>query len=88
MGEKERTEPSYNHPEKDLHLQVFYAVSKFKSVRRAIRRGKVAEWGEIIPSRPFNNSKRTEGRKLQKEKEVIYGNIRHKLQLRNKGITE
>lgn len=36
-------------------LKTFEAVSKYKSVNRAIKRGHVAPNGLIIPKRPFNN---------------------------------
>lgn len=48
-------------------LRVFSGVKKHRSVWRAMRRGNVGYSGEVLPSRPFNNSKRTRGRKLQKE---------------------
>lgn len=38
-----------------LHLKTYEAISKFKSIRRAIRRGHVSPYGEIFPHRPFNN---------------------------------
>lgn len=44
-------------------LKTFEAVSKFKSVNRAIRRGHVAPNGLIIPKRPFNNRANTSKRK-------------------------
>jgi len=40
-----------------LHLHTFEAVHKFKSVRRAIRRGHVSMEGYIYPKRPFGNTK-------------------------------
>lgn len=63
-----------------IKLERFDGVALFKSVRRAQRRGHVAPWGAVYPSRPFNNKKRTRGRKLQVEKERIYA------QLRSRGI--
>lgn len=44
-------------------LKTFEAVSKFKSVNKAIRRGHVVPNGLIIPKRPFNNRANTSKRK-------------------------
>ena len=52
----------------------YSAVSKFKSVRRAIRRGHVDLFtGIIYPKRPFSNKKRTKGRRINELKKQIYG---------------
>jgi hypothetical protein len=72
--------PRYNEPEMELHLVSYSAVGKFKSVRRAIRKSYVSQWGDIVPRRPFNNSKRTRGRKQELVKERLYGQIRHKFE--------
>lgn len=66
-----------NEPE-TLYLQSYFAVNQFKSVRRAIRRGHVNPLGMIAPNRPFNNRKRTRGRKLQTDKEKIYAEVKFK----------
>lgn len=51
----------------------YSAVSKFKSVRRAIRRGHVdLIFGFIYPSRPFNNRKPTLGRHHNQTKKDLY----------------
>lgn len=81
MAMEVKKNPNYNMPEMTLHLAVFGAVSKYKSVRRAISRSHVTSWGEEIPKRPFNNSKRTPGREMQLYKERIYGELKHKRQL-------
>jgi hypothetical protein len=44
-------------------LKSFNAVSKFKSVKRAIRRGHMSAFGQIYPRRPFNNRANTSSRK-------------------------
>lgn len=44
-----------------LSFRTFYAVGKFRHVRRAIRRGHVSIYGDIYPNRPFNNRKRGPG---------------------------
>ena len=44
-----------------LSFRTFYAVSKFRHVRRAIRRGHLSIYGDIYPNRPFNNRKRGPG---------------------------
>lgn len=62
-----------------IHLVKFDAVKRFKSVKRAIRRGKVNNYGIIIPNRPFNNRKNTSKRKNTYSrpsalvKRVLYG---------------
>lgn len=38
-----------------IHLLTYEAVRRFKSVRRAIRRGHVSPYGTIYPNRPFGN---------------------------------
>lgn len=45
-----------------LHLVTYEAVSKFKSVRRAIRRGHVSPNGVVYPKRPFGNTNTKENR--------------------------
>lgn len=62
-----------------LHLRTFDAVSKFKSIRRAIKRGHVSLDGIIFPNRPFNNRSRKKGtRPLEIEKEKIYEQLKHR----------
>lgn len=62
-----------------LHLRTFGAVSKFKSVRRAIKRGHVSLDGFVFPKRPFNNRSRKKGaRPLEIEKERIYEQLKHR----------
>ena len=62
-----------------LHLRTFDAVSKFKSVKRAIKRGHVSLDGIIFPNRPFNNRSRKKGtRSLEIEKERIYEQLKHR----------
>ena len=73
--EERRREPQYNNPKMVLHLATYNAVSKHKSIRRAIRKGQVTRWGEEVPKRPFNNRKRTDGREMQITKERIYGQL-------------
>lgn len=51
----------------------YSAVSKFKSVRRAIRRGHVnLYFGIAYPNRPFNNRKPTLGRSSNELKKKLY----------------
>lgn len=55
----------------------YSAVSKFKSVKRAVRRGHVdLMFGIIYPNKPFNNRKPTMGRSHNQLKKRIYGQIR------------
>lgn len=46
-----------------LHLITYDGVHRFKSVRRAIRRGHVTAEGIVMPRRPFNNRADTSKRK-------------------------
>ena len=67
------------HEKNILHLRTFGAVSKFKSVRRAIKRGHVSLDGFVFPERPFNNrSRKKETRPLEIEKERIYEQLKHR----------
>lgn len=52
-----------------LYLATYEGVSRFKSVRRAIRRGHVSPYGGIYPKRPFSNTNTKENR-INK---LIYG---------------
>ena len=79
-----KPEPHYNEPEDELHLFNYSAVSKHKSIRRAIRKQQVTKWGAEIPKRPFNNSKRTRGRKEQLLKERLYGQISRRFKTEDK----
>lgn len=58
-----------------LHLRTYEAVSRFKSVRRAIRRGYISLDGVIYPKRPFNNAKHKKG-SLNDEKKRIYEQLK------------
>ena len=60
-----------------LYLRSYAGVSTFKSIRRAIRRGHVSIYGDIYPSRPFNNRKRGLGTDTY-NKRRIYESITHK----------
>lgn len=57
-------------------LRLFEAVRRFKSVKRAIKRGNVSAIGEIYPRRPFNNRKPTRGRGTNETKKMIYGRLK------------
>lgn len=57
----------------------FSAVSKFRSINRAIKRGHVSPWGDIYPKRPFNNrTARNNSRPLNELKKQLYGQLRKK----------
>lgn len=60
-----------------LHLITFNAVKRFKSVRRAIRRGHISLDGIIYPKRPFNNVKYKKG-SLNDKKKRIYEQLKHR----------
>lgn len=70
------TEDEFKEYIKAGSLRLFEAVRKFKSVRRAIRRGHVSPIGEILPRRPFNNRKPTKGRYINESKKIIYGRLK------------
>ena len=67
-----------------LHLRTYEAVSKFKSIRRAIRRGHVSLDGIIFPKRPFNNKANTSRRKghhsrtINERKKMIYEQLKYR----------
>ena len=76
--EKNRIDIVGDFYERDiLHLRTYEAVSRFKSVRRAIRRGHISLDGVIYPKRPFNNAKHKKG-SLNDEKKRIYEQLKHR----------
>lgn len=83
MSQEEFEDYLERYLEDNKVLVTFEAVSKFKSVNRAIRRGHVFSNGLIIPKRPFNNRansnnrKYTHSRKLNELKKQIYGRIKY-----------
>lgn len=60
-----------------LHLRDYSGVRKYKSVRRAIRRGHVSIFGDVYPDRPFNNRIAVDG-SITHNKRRIYGELTHK----------
>lgn len=80
MSEEEFEEHIHNRI-MPLHLVTYEAVRKYKSVRRAIRRGHVTSEGLIMPSRPFNNKKNSckrgkHSRPMNEEKKRVYASIK------------
>lgn len=80
MSEEEFEEHIHNRI-MSLHLVTYEAVRKYKSVRRAIRRGNVTSEGIIMPSRPFNNRKNSckrgkHSRPMNEEKKRVYAIIK------------
>lgn len=65
-----------------LHLITYDVVHRFKSIRRAIRRGHVTAEGIVMPRRPFNNRANTSKRKgvhsrsTNELKKKIYGQLK------------
>lgn len=65
-----------------LHLITYDGVHRFKSIRRAMRRGHVTTDGIIMPRRPFNNKANTSKRKgvhsrsTNELKKRIYGQFK------------
>lgn len=60
-----------------LHLRDYSGVRRFKSIRRAIRRGHVSIFGDVYPKRPFNNKKRGPG-SITYKKRRLYEQFTHK----------
>lgn len=63
--------------EEILHLRDYSQVRKFKSIRRAIRRGHVTIFGELIPKRPFKNISSKKGN-VTYNKKRLYEQFTHK----------
>lgn len=67
-----------------LHLRTFEATSKFKSVRRAIKRGHITLDGVVMPKRPFSNRGNTSNRKgkhsrgINERRKEIYGKLKYR----------
>lgn len=78
MGEDEFTEYLY----KNRPRLSFEGVKRFKSIRRAIRRGLMSQSGIIFPKRPFNNRgntskrKNAQSREMNERKKMIYGKLK------------
>ena len=63
LVKREKTDMIVSYgPEELKDLIIFDAVSKYKSVARAIRRGDVTKYDTIAPKRPFNNRANTSRR--------------------------
>lgn len=60
-----------------LHLRDYSGVRKFKSIRRAIRRGHISVFGGIYPKRPFKNISRPKG-SVTYNKKRIYEQLKHR----------
>lgn len=60
-----------------LHLRDYSGVRKFKSIRRAIRKGYVSLFGEVYPKRPFKNIKSKKGN-ITYMKKRYYEQLTHK----------
>lgn len=60
-----------------LHLRDYSGVNKFKSIRRAIRRGHISIFGEIYPKRPFKNISRNKG-SVTYNKKRAYEQLTHR----------
>ena len=60
-----------------LHLKDYSGIRKFKSIRRAIRKGYVSLFGEVYPKRPFKNIKSKKGN-ITYMKKRYYEQLTHK----------
>lgn len=64
------------------NLIYFEGIKKYRSVFRAMRRGRVEDTGDVYPKRPFNNRKTTnkrgvECREANELKKIIHNDIKH-----------
>lgn len=59
-----------------LHIRDYSGVKKYKSIRRAIRRGLVSMFGDVYPKRPFKNIKSKNGITYRKKR--LYEQFSHK----------
>jgi hypothetical protein len=65
----------------DINLSSFEGVSKFQSIRRAIKRGGCTLSGIVVARRPFDNSKNSckrgnDSRSNNSYKKAIHGKVR------------
>ena len=60
-----------------LHLRDYSGVKKFKSIRKAIRRGHISIFGEVYPKRPFKNITSKKGNVTYRKKR-LYEQFTHK----------
>lgn len=60
-----------------LHLKDYSGVKKFKSIRRAIKRGHVSIFGEVYPKRPFKNIESPKG-SITYNKKRMYEQLKHR----------
>ena len=60
-----------------LHLRDYSGVKKFKSIRRAIRKGYVSIYGDVYPKKPFKNIKTKKG-SITYMKKRLYEQFTHK----------
>lgn len=58
-----------------LSLRTFESIKKYRSIRRAIRRGHVSLYGDIYPNRPFSNRKRKKGTETYNRR-LVHGQLR------------
>lgn len=61
-----------------LNFQYFECVKRFRSVKRAFKKGYITNFGYILPKRPFNNRKHSKGRKANIKKKRIWERITDK----------
>lgn len=59
-----------------LSFREYSSCSKYKSVRRAIKRGHLSIYGDHYPKRPFSNKKRKKGTWTD-DRRVIHKEMKH-----------
>lgn len=57
-----------------LYLRNYNGVRKYKSIRRAIKRGHVSFFGDLYPKKPYNNRK-SHMKSINAKKRRIYGQL-------------
>lgn len=73
--EEKKLEAVDSTQKEEVRLLVFDGVKKFKSIKRAIRRGNASPIGQVYPTKPFNCRKATRGRALNELKKKIHGEV-------------
>lgn len=59
-----------------LYLRDYSGVRRFKSIRRAIKRGHCSIFGDVYPKRPFNNRKRNKKGDITNRRRKIYKHMK------------
>ena len=63
----------------------YSGINKFRSIKRAIRRGLISPFGDIYPKRPFNNRANMSNRKSKHSR--VYNELKKSIYVRYKQRT-